>query len=517
MYNQKKLGLWVATMEIKDFISQYRNHPVLFVGAGVSLRYLENSFTWNDLLEHIAIECTGSKEAYFDIKAKSHIDGKYDFTLIARKLEVIFNQVLEDDREGKFKYINDIFYTEMEESDNCLSRFKIYITSLLSGLNYREDKLQEITELKKIRKNIGSVITTNYDSLIEDVFGFEPLVGNDILLSNPYGSVYKIHGCHSDPSKIIITDQDYNDFNDKYDLIRAQLLSIFIHNPIIFLGYGIGDENIKSLLKTIFTYVEPNSDDAKRIRDNFLLVEHDQGSTSHEITEHDIDLENNTTIRINKIKTDDFSEIYRSLSDLNLPVSAMDIRKVQSVVKDIYSGASNDGSSIKVSIIDDIDSLNNNDKILVIGSSSSVTYEHRNATSFFPDYFDIIEESNHHIVRLLDKINIPITQWFAIYAFDHIYPSLEKAEVLKAQQVRMIVDYLAGLRQTVKTIHTDLQSIIDDDTVTGASKINAIMWSTWNNNLPLDDVEQYLQNMPDKKGTGFKRLLCAYDYKRYCN
>ncbi|HFO6566074.1 TPA: SIR2 family protein, partial [Escherichia coli] len=76
-------------------------------------------------------------------------------------------------------------------------------------------------------------------------------------------------------------------FDNKYELIRAQLLSIFIHNPIIFMGYGIGDENIKSLLKTIFTYVEPNSLTAQRIRNNFLLVEFEKHSTSHDITEHD--------------------------------------------------------------------------------------------------------------------------------------------------------------------------------------------------------------------------------------
>uniref|UniRef100_UPI0027E3F769 SIR2 family protein n=2 Tax=Vibrio TaxID=662 RepID=UPI0027E3F769 len=225
-------------------IGKYRNHPVLFVGTGVSLRYLENSFTWDGLLEHIALECTGNIEAYLDIKAKSRVDGKCDYTQVAGKLEVIFNQTLEEDRNGKFKHINDTFYEEMAK-ENYLSRFKIYIASLLSELNYREEMLDELAELKKIRKNIGSVITTNYDSLIEDVFSFEPLVGNDILLSNPYGSVYKIHGCHSDASKVIITDKDYDDFNEKYELIRAQLLSIFIHNPIIFLGYGIGDDNIK--------------------------------------------------------------------------------------------------------------------------------------------------------------------------------------------------------------------------------------------------------------------------------
>lgn len=39
------------------------------------------------------------------------------------------------------------------------------------------------------------------------MFSFNPLIGNDILLSNPYGSVYKIHGCISAPDKIIITEK----------------------------------------------------------------------------------------------------------------------------------------------------------------------------------------------------------------------------------------------------------------------------------------------------------------------
>jgi SIR2-like domain len=134
-----------------------------------------------------------------------------------------------------------------------LSGFKIYVSSLLSDLNFKDEMKGEIAEFKKVRKNISSIITTNYDKLIENIFEFNPLVGNNILLSNPYGSVYKIHGCVSDPSKIIITEKDYKSFENKYELIRAQLLSMFTHNPIVFLGYSIGDENIKNILKTIFT------------------------------------------------------------------------------------------------------------------------------------------------------------------------------------------------------------------------------------------------------------------------
>lgn len=183
------------------------------------------------------------------------------------------------------------------------------------------------------------------------------------MLSNPYGSVYKIHGCVSDIQNIIITEEDYERFDKRYELIRAQLLSLFIHNPIIFIGYSISDVNIKNILKTIFMCIEPSSKDAERIRKNFLLVEHQKDSISEEIREHDIDIEGFGTIRINKRKTDNYKIIYKSLSNLHLSVSAMDVRKVQDVFKEIKTGG-----EIKVGITDDLETLKNGEKVLAIGS-----------------------------------------------------------------------------------------------------------------------------------------------------
>ena len=183
------------------------------------------------------------------------------------------------------------------------------------------------------------------------------------MLSNPYGSVYKIHGCVSDIQNIIITEEDYERFDKRYELIRAQLLSLFIHNPIIFIGYSISDVNIKNILKTIFMCIEPSSKDAERIRKNFLLVEHQKDSISEEIREHDIDIEGFGTIRINKRKTDNYEIIYKSLSNLHLSVSAMDVRKFQDVFKEIKTGG-----EIKVGITDDLETLKNGEKVLAIGS-----------------------------------------------------------------------------------------------------------------------------------------------------
>ena len=223
-------------MKISEFIGQFSNHPVLFIGTGLSMRYLVNSYSWEQLLKKICFDLKGNDEFFYDLKEMYYIDGNYRYDKIATDIEKEFDLELKKDRNGKFKYVNDIFYDNMTKGI-VVSRFKIYISDIFSELVYRENS--EIVELKKARKNISSIITTNYDKMIEDLFGFSPLIGNNILLSNPYGSVYKIHGCVSQPDKIIITEGDYNKFNEKYELIRAQLLSLFIHNPIIFIGYSI--------------------------------------------------------------------------------------------------------------------------------------------------------------------------------------------------------------------------------------------------------------------------------------
>lgn len=498
-------------MNIKQFISKFKNHPILFVGTGMSLRYLENSYSWNGLLERISYDISGNDEHYLDLKSQNYINGQYDYSKIAGILEKEFNAFLQENRDGKFKDINDVFYANMRNNKN-ISKFKIYISRLLSDITYKNDIQNELDILKKVRKNIGSIITTNYDTMIENIFEFNPLIGNNILLSNPYGAVYKIHGCINAPDKIIITEKDYSEFDEKYELIRAQLLSLFIHNPIIFIGYNIGDENIKKILKTIFTYVEPNSEQSEKIRSNFLLVEYEKDSDNLEVTEHDIDLEGFSTIRINKIKTDNYIEIYNSLSDLQLSISAMDIRKVQSIVKEIYTG----GNGIKVNITEDLDSLGNSDKVLVIGSEKTITYVYQNTAQVIANYFNIIEESNIQLLNIVDKLRIQESQYFPIFAFSQINNNINSAEKLKKQQQDKLESIMSNIPPQCKQHHNSIANILDDNSISQTYKSVAIIYSIMNNNLRYDDIEQYLKQIKTKD-TNYKKLLCAYDYIKYNN
>lgn len=499
-------------MNINEFVTQYKNHPVLFIGSGFSFRYLDNTYTWDALLRKVCEDLWGNDEHYLDIKASCNDGGIYHFDEIASKIEQEFNDALAQDRDGKFKHVNDTFYEQMRSGIN-LSRFKIYISNIIRASKLKERVDKEISELKKIRKNIGSVITTNYDKFIEEVFEFNPLVGNDILLSNPYGSIYKIHGCVDDISKIIITKEDYAEFDKRYELIRAQLLSLFIHNPIIFLGYSINDDNIKKVLKTIFSYVQPNTAQAELIRKNFLLVEYEKDSNNIDIVEHDIDM-SGSTIRINKIKTDNFITLYKALSDITLPISAMDVRKVQNVVKEI-----NSGGTIKVFITEDIEDMKNGDRILAIGSHRTIQYQYITIPEMIQNYFKIIEESNSSVLSLIDKHTISDTTYFPIFGFSTINDHISSTEKLKINQRNNLIKFIRGKCFPQKNTHKTCQSIMDDAIIAKSYKYQAIMYAVQNDQIPLLDLENYLKNVlaDNRNNSNYKRLLCLYDIKKYSN
>lgn len=492
-------------MNINEFIVKFKNHPILFLGTGIGLRYLKQSFNWEDLLKRIAIDYK-SEEYFLDLKTKFLKDNKCDYSKIAEEMEISFTEYCQNNRDGKFKDINDLFFENARNNVN-VSRFKLYIAKILSPCELLLDKTEELKLFQKSKKNIASIITTNYDCFVEKFLNFQPLIGNDILLSNPYGSVYKIHGCVSRPEKIIITSEDYSEFAKRYELIRAQLLSLFIHHPIIFMGYGVNDSDIKDILKTIFSYVECNSEQSKQIRNNFLLVEYEKNSDNDIVVEHDIDMENYGVIQINKLKTDNYSRIFESLEKLTLPVSVMDIRKVQTVVKQIYAGG-----EIKVSVADDLDELENGEKILAIGSKDKV-YIYKNANDMIAEYFQLIDNENSSILELIDKQSIASTQFFPIFGFSKICNTIKMAPKLKAQQRKKLKE----LQKKYSSLNGHYSSIAEMKRKKVAESYfdNEITLSILNGDMDLDEVKEYLILYSDKRRTDYKKVLCAYDLKVY--
>lgn len=107
------------------------------------------------------------------------------------------------------------------------------------------------------------------------------------------------------------------------------------------------------------------------------------------------------TIKINKIKTDNYIAIYRAISDLRLSISSMYVRNVQNIVHEIYSRR-----KIKAAIIEDINSLKNQYKILDIDTLEIISIKYLTASKLMMSYFKIIDESNDQALNLINVYNI---------------------------------------------------------------------------------------------------------------
>jgi hypothetical protein len=80
-------------MNINDYVSNYKNHPILFIWTGISLRYLNNSYTWDGLLKKISYDITGNEEEFLDVKyqCRNNNSNNFSYEKIATQLETDFN------------------------------------------------------------------------------------------------------------------------------------------------------------------------------------------------------------------------------------------------------------------------------------------------------------------------------------------------------------------------------------------------------------------------------------------
>lgn len=99
----------------------------------------------------IASEINPNPEYFWDLKADNMHGDYVIYEKVATNLEKDFNELLKRNRNGNFAEINNIFYKNMEKGKK-VSRFKIYISTLLKDIKIKDSVEAEISELKKARK-----------------------------------------------------------------------------------------------------------------------------------------------------------------------------------------------------------------------------------------------------------------------------------------------------------------------------------------------------------------------------
>ena len=235
-----------ADSAIRELISRFECQPILFVGSGLSQRYF-GAPTWYELVKKM-YEILPNGETLF----KYHIQKSENNLIIvgAQLADLVFEWAWTD---GRSNFPEEMYRTKTHKDDFlkylvCRYFKEITVASDSIGINYKH----ELKALAAIKPH--AIITTNYDLFLENVFnGYEPITGQTIIRynTNSFGEIFHIHGDVSQPSSIVLTERDYKDWNDKKKYISAKLLTYFAEHPVFVLGYGLGDPNVKSILRDI--------------------------------------------------------------------------------------------------------------------------------------------------------------------------------------------------------------------------------------------------------------------------
>lgn len=304
--------------KFKKIVEEFNSSPFLFIGSGFSKRYL-NTPDWKNLLIYFSDKI--DKEGFLFRRLASLYNN--DFTRVAQYLNKNYDNLWYTNKDFRDNECEEIFELEKRGVNPFHAAVACYISSF--NIVQDESKLKEL-ELFKIltRKSLSGIITTNYDLLLKKLtVDYKVFVGqNELLLSSPagIGEIYQIHGSVVKPNSIIINSEDYKNFNEKSQYLSAKLLTLFIENPIIFIGYGLNDPDIRCIFDSIITCFKDDIDDLNEFSKQIFFVNYKVNSL-FELSEY----EYNQILKFTKITIDDFSVLYDILSShkQKIPVGIM--------------------------------------------------------------------------------------------------------------------------------------------------------------------------------------------------
>lgn len=355
--------------EIRERLEVANAHPFLFVGSGFTRRYL-SSDDWAALIEHFARQAMpGNEFAYEIYKNKAIAQGMMGHAMIpeiTQLIETDFNQL----------FLTAPQFADMREKNKGLiksgvSPLKIAVADWIGKQSDSFDvphHADEISAIGHARRNIAGIITTNFDQYLEHIFpDYIPYIGqNELLFNESYGigEIYKIHGSISDPSSLVLTTHDYEEYHKRNAYLSAKLLTIFLEHPIIFIGYSLNDENVRTIFASIADCLSEEQLKTLSNRIFFLQREKEGRQNGFSIVR---DSFGNKGLEFQRLVVEDFSLVYKAISGLRTSYTPKVLRKLK---EDIYElvASSVPKERIRVVGIDDATDLDQIEFVIGVGA-----------------------------------------------------------------------------------------------------------------------------------------------------
>lgn len=518
-------------MKILELLKEKNEYPIIFIGSGMSIRYLEEYPNWENLLKTIWSEIKNDdyfKEIFnLKIQIKKEVknlkDKELDFLVnikIASKIEKIF---IDKFSNGEIE-IEGINYEKVVKEN--INPFKYYLSNKF--LNYKVRENKEIALYKAMLKKSRFVLTTNYDKFIEDLClknedeGLKVYIGQKGLFKQTtcYSELYKIHGCISESESIIITEEDYKRYEENSVLISAKIISTLLNSPIIFLGYSLTDQNVRSIIKNFVNSL--NSSEKIALEERIILVQRESGSLK---TTEEILNDEELGCRLTLIKTDNYIDIYKEIVEIDQGATPAEIAKYQYLIKDLLIDYGKKGEAKTVLVgMKDIEELKNKDMKLAVAMGTKKTM--LTLKEYLENYlrgqsnYDIYEilkflswqnlNSNLPILKIITKENLKI---YRKELGEEVTERLNKykEKILKSEKKWVYTPKIEG--ETINEIES--KDNINEKNIYGAIAYNI-------DKINISEIKNFLlmkvSELDDNTRTietGLRKLLVLYDLKNY--
>ncbi|MCB2291017.1 SIR2 family protein [Clostridium sp. CS001] len=521
----------ISIEKLKDTFKGFNKAPVLFIGAGLSRRYLELG-NWETLLREMSKLIKDNELAYemYSRKAKNEGFKVGEFQKIAELIENDISDAWFEDT--KFEASREEY---KELAIEGVSPLKIEIAKYIkeNSLRTQEEYKHEIELFRKLgKKSIAAVITTNYDTFIEDnLKNYIKYVGQEeLIFSNiqGVGEIYKIHGCCTAPDSIVINEKDYIEFEEKNAYLAAKILTIFLEHPIIFLGYSLADKNIQSILKAIVKCL--SKEKLETFKKRLIFVEWNNTEEKDEISGHSIFFDGEKSLEMTKVYLKDYSNLYDELLNNKFKYNTTVLRRLKEEIYELV--VSNEPSTkMRVVGIEDDENLDNIEFVVGVGVMSDFGKTGYSGLKVEEIFQDILFDKGEYDANLIVMKSIPILLKHNAGSVP-IYKYISKATVSIPLDVKNAIksNYDDLLSRTIRNHkkRCDFKDKTIKDVVgnNSMSKSLSIIPLIPEANIVLKDLEEFLRSVytdnPDiflngqpSDKTNFRRLIKIYDWLEY--
>lgn len=380
---------------------QHNNeYPIVFVGSGMSRRYLHEFPDWESMLGFFWSELKEERGFYSFLNELRQNIKNSNQDLSDSDIDYLTNITAGSTIEQRYnlKFFSQeitIPHFDQEKAFRTkISPFKVAVSQKFNSYKVKEEMSDEFQIYTKFLSKSQIIITTNYDKLIEDEVNsidkssIKKYIGQKGFFEQTDGwaEIYKIHGCVDQPDSIILSKEDYDFFDKNSILISAKIISMLINSPIIFIGYSLKDRNVRKIIKDFSSSLTAR--EITHLSNKIIIVEREEGL--EEIIEQRI-LDKELGCEYTVIKTDNYSALFDILSNIDQGIPPSDVRKYQRVIKKLIVDRGRKGSLntllISPEALEDIENRLGDEKLIVALGDTTYIFKMPNLLSYIEDYF----------------------------------------------------------------------------------------------------------------------------------